>query len=81
METANQLTQDVDTVARAEIVAAIEYGLSSGDISHESCPEIGAFDWEQVEKRIMDILVELAPDGDERASAYQRMLERVYNND
>lgn len=73
--TDNQLAQDIDTIARAEIVAAIEYGLSSGDISHESCPEIGANDWERVATRIKSILGSMEPSDDARTAAYERLIE------
>lgn len=73
----NQLAQDVDTIAHAEIVAEVEYALTSGDISHESCPDIGAHDWDLIAERIKEIIKELTPDDTKRADAYARLIERA----
>jgi hypothetical protein len=75
--TPEQLAIAVDVVARAELIAAVQYGLSVGDISHESCPEIGVFDWERVEKRILSILEEMASDDDTRLGAYDKLVLRA----
>lgn len=72
-----QLAKDIYTVARAEIVAAIEYCLSVGNISHESCPEVTLRDWEQIEARIKAIIQGIAPDDTLRVSAYDRLVARA----
>lgn len=72
-----QLDKDIDVVARAELIAAVEYDISAGHISHESCPEIGSLDWERIEKRIVAILEEIAADDATRLGAYDRLVARA----
>jgi hypothetical protein len=79
--TEEQLATDVDVVARAEIVAAIEYDVSVGHISHESCPDIGASDWKLVEGRITEIMRVVAPSDDVRMDSYGRLLDRCERNE
>lgn len=73
----DQLSADIDTVARAEIVAAIECELDSGCITHEACPDIGAYDWKLVVERIREIIKDMLPDDETRTAAYGRMIDRV----
>lgn len=77
MADSDPLSTDIDTVARAEIVAAVEYDLGVGNISHESCPDIGAHDWERIAERIKEILKGLMPDPAVRTDAYSRMIARA----
>lgn len=70
------LANDIHIVARAETAAAIEYGLSAGDISWGSCPEISEEDWKRVEEEIMGIAREIAPARELRTSAYERLIQR-----
>lgn len=79
MDDSDALSADIDTVAHAEIVAAVEYDIGVGNISHESCPEIGAHDWNLIAERIKEIIQELTPDGTRRADAYAHLIERVDN--
>jgi hypothetical protein len=71
-----ELETDINNIARAEIIAHVEHGLSSGELSHESCPEIGAHDWERVEVRIKAILDGMTPSDEERTSSYERLVAR-----
>jgi hypothetical protein len=71
------LANDIDTVARAEIIAYIQYGLDSGELSHESCPDVGASDWTLIVDRIRSIMSDMSPDDFDRAESYARLIERV----
>lgn len=68
---------DIQTIAWAEIVSAVQYDLDSGHISHESCPEVGANDWLAIEERIRQILKDVTPSEKDRARAYLRLVERA----
>lgn len=79
MDSLDALSADIDLIAHAEIVAAVEYDIEVGNISHESCPEIGVHDWNLIAERIKEIIEDLTPDSVKRASAYARLIERVDN--
>lgn len=72
-----QLVKDIDIVARAEIVAALEYELLAEKLSHESCPDVGEYDWDRIEARIRAIMEGLTPDDESRANAYARLIKRA----
>lgn len=75
--TSGSIARDIDVVARAEIVANLEYALSVGDISHASCPDVGVNDWTWIVTRIQEIMSSLSPSDEDRMTAYTRLIERA----